>query len=188
MSENITDSNISPIFYHVLGILAVIILNIFNIIHLSSNINIQSWTTNFILILLISVPVIYRIINTLDAMVGYFPAKLDDILNFIPARISGFHVIFASYILSKSDFNWKNSYQIMSRDSNNSPSHNFGFTMAPIAGSLNISLEKKGVYKIGYNDRFLKRNDIIKAVKLSKLSIYLFILVSFIILFLYFFI
>lgn len=52
---------------------------------------------------------IYRMFNTLDAMVGYktdelihigfFPAKIDDVLNYIPARISGIYVVISAYLL-----------------------------------------------------------------------------------------
>ena len=61
----------------------------------------DSYTVLFILIL---IPFNYRIFNTLDAMVGYetdelidigfVPAKIDDILNYIPSRIAGLFVVF----------------------------------------------------------------------------------------------
>ena len=91
MTENITDSYIAPIFYFALGSIIFIIFNI----------------NDFIILLLI--PFIYRISNTLDAMLGYttdelidigfFPAKLDDFLNYIPSRISGVLIIISTYLI-----------------------------------------------------------------------------------------
>jgi adenosylcobinamide-phosphate synthase len=181
LSENITDSAISPIFYYILT--SIFILLIFSLNNFSSDLNINMF---YIITISILVAVFYRIINTLDAMVGYknekyhiigyFPAKLDDILNYIPARLSGFFLVFTSFIYRNSGFDWKNSYYIMKKDAKNPPSPNSGFSMAAVAGSLNISLIKKGVYNIGENKKLLEKNDIIKAIKLSKLSIYMFIL------------
>lgn len=197
LSENIIDSVISPIFYYILGTLIIALFftfNIFNFVSIRSIsiFNNELSNSNLILILLIIIPMIYRVINTLDAMVGYknekyfhighFPANLDDILNYIPARISGFLVVIASFLLSKSKFDWKNSYNIMKRDSKNSPSPNSGFTMAGVAGALNISLKKKDVYNIGDNGKKLKKDDIVRAIKLSKLTIFLFVIISILIL------
>ncbi|WP_299526435.1 cobalamin biosynthesis protein [uncultured Methanobrevibacter sp.] len=166
LSENITDSYISPVFYFMI----LSILGIF--IH----------SYNFLFILLL-IPFNYRIFNTLDAMVGYktdelinigfVPAKIDDILNYIPARISGLFVVLSAWILK---FNYKNSYKIMKRDARNCPSPNSGFTMATTAGALDIQLIKIDTYILGDNNKNIEINDINKAVKLSNLTILLFTL------------
>jgi adenosylcobinamide-phosphate synthase len=124
---------------------------------------------------------IYRIFNTLDAMLGYktdelkdigfVPAKIDDILNYIPARISGIYVVMSAYLLK---LDGKNAYRIMRRDARKCPSPNSGYTMATTAGALNIQLIKKETYILGDDNKDITADDISKAVKLSKLTIILF--------------
>ena len=153
LTENITDSVIAPLFYaFIFGVIGA---------------------------------VVYRVINTLDAMVGYktpekikigwFPAKLDDILNFIPARITGILVVIAAAFLR---LNWKNSYKIMMRDARKPDSPNSGFSMAAAAGALGIKLEKIGYYKIGDELSILTADKITEAVLLTKITILLFILIA----------
>ena len=155
LTENITDSYVAPIFYYF--IFGVIIL---------------FYQINDFLYWLLLVPMLYRLYNTLDAMVGYetdelkdigyFPAKIDDILNYIPSR---------AYILN---LNGKNSFRIMMRDARNCPSPNSGYTMASTAGALDIKLVKKDTYVLGDENKEIEVEDIEKAVKLSKLTIILF--------------
>ncbi|MBR4447744.1 cobalamin biosynthesis protein [Methanobrevibacter sp.] len=164
LTENITDSYVAPVFYYF----------VFGAVILYSPID----TALFYLLL---VPMFYRIFNTLDAMlgykteelnhIGYFPAKIDDILNFIPSRLSGIFVVFSAYLLK---LDWKNAYKIMMRDARKCPSPNSGFTMAPTAGALNIQLIKKDTYILGDDNKDITADDISKAVKLSKLTIILF--------------
>lgn len=164
LTENITDSYISPVFYFM----------IFSLI----GIYIHSYV---FLIVLLLIPFNYRIFNTLDAMVGYktdelinigfVPAKIDDILNYIPSRIAGFFVVLSSFCLN---FDYKNSYRILKRDAIKCPSPNSGFTMASAAGALDIQLIKVNTYVLGDNIKNIETNDINKAVKLSKLTMFLF--------------
>ena len=98
----------------------------------------------------------YRTINTLDSMIaykdGYFrhygwmAAKLDTLMNFIPARISPAFLIPAIIICRK---DWKNALRIWKRDRNRLESFNAGIPMAIIAGGLNTQLEKANHYKLG---------------------------------------
>lgn len=165
MTENITDSYIAPIFYFMTIGCLFIILNI-----------------NFF-ILLLFIPFIYRISNTLDAMLGYtsneliyigfFPAKLDDLLNYIPSRLSGIFVVISAYLLN---YNGKNAYKIMKRDARKCPSPNSGYTMASTAGALDIQLVKKDTYILGDNTHEISVSDISKAIKLTSLTIGLFTL------------
>lgn len=121
--------------------------------------------------------------NTLDAMVGYktdelkdigyFPAKIDDILNYIPSRIAGVYVVISAYLLK---MDGKNSYKIMRRDARKCPSPNSGFTMATTAGALDIQLIKKDTYILGDANNEINKEDITKAVNLSKVTIVLFTL------------
>lgn len=164
MTENITDSYIAPIFYF-------FIFSIILMIHQFEN----------QLFFLFLIPMLYRLFNTLDAMVGYetdelrdigfVPAKLDDILNYIPSRIAGLYVVISAYLLK---LDGKNSYMIMKRDARNCPSPNSGYTMASAAGALNIRLIKKQTYILGDENKPIEVDDIDRAVKLSKLTISLF--------------
>ncbi|MCI7292050.1 MAG: cobalamin biosynthesis protein [Methanobrevibacter woesei] len=176
LTENITDSYISPIFYFtIISVIALLF---------ADNIN-----TFLLVFVILWIPFLFRISNTLDAMVGYendklkyigyFPAKVDDILNYIPARIAGFLVVVSAFILK---LNWKNSYKIMLRDARNCPSPNSGFTMASTAGALNIQLVKKDTYILGDNTVEIDVLHISKAIKLSKFTILLFTIISFLIL------
>ena len=153
LTENITDSITAPIIYtYIFGVLGA---------------------------------VVYRVVNTLDAMVGYktpeninigwFPAKLDDILNYIPARITGLIVVFAAWVLK---MDWKNSYKIMIRDARKTPSPNSGYTMAATAGALGIQLEKKGVYILGDNINPLKIETISETIYLTKITTLIFLILS----------
>ena len=156
LTENITDSVIAPLFYaFIFGVLGA---------------------------------VFYRVINTLDAMVGYkkpeiieigwFPAKLDDILNYLPARITGMIVVIASVILK---MDWRNSYKIMIRDARKPDSPNSGYSMAAAAGALGIKLKKVGYYEIGDNINPLTTEKISDAILLTKVTIVLFLLFAFLI-------
>jgi adenosylcobinamide-phosphate synthase len=131
----------------------------------------------------------YRVVNTLDAMVGYkdpknidigwFPARLDDCLNYIPARITGFLMV-VSAIFMGSDY--KRAWQIMLNDAHNTPSPNSGYPMAAAAGALNVQLIKPGVYKLGDSNTPLTPEKITEAINLSIITISLFITTIFIIL------
>lgn len=97
--------------------------------------------------------ILYKAINTLDSMVGYknesynhfgwFSAKLDDVANFLPARISGLLILTASLILRK---NFKDSFKIMFRDGRKHPSPNSGISEAAMAGALGIRLGGPSTY------------------------------------------
>jgi adenosylcobinamide-phosphate synthase len=124
-AENICDSFVAPLFYF----------------------------------LIFGVPgtIAYRIINTFDAMVGYhghweylgrFAARLDDIANFIPARISALIIVLAALLCRK---NAPQAWHIMIRDHRKTESPNAGWTIGAIAGALGVQLEKVGHYKLGDN-------------------------------------
>ncbi|WP_405267324.1 cobalamin biosynthesis protein [Methanobrevibacter sp.] len=164
LTENITDSYVAPVFYYfVFG--AVILYNPFN----------------YHLYFLLLVPMLYRLSNTMDAMLGYkteelvnigfFAAKIDDVLNYIPSRIAGIFVVISAYLLR---LDGKNSFRIMMRDARNCPSPNSGYTMASTAGALNIQLIKKETYILGDSNKEITRDDISRAVDLSRLSMILF--------------
>ncbi len=105
--------------------------------------------------------VAYRIVNTFDAMIGFhgqweytgkFAARLDDALNFIPARLSGLFIVLASAIRG-ADF--AGSWRAMLGRHGRTESPNAGWTMGAMAGALGITLEKPGTYSLNGGGREL---------------------------------
>ena len=133
----------------------------------------------------------YKAINTLDSMVGYknqdykdfgwFSAKLDDFVNFIPARITGILIVISSFLLG---YNFKDSFRIMCRDGRNHLSPNSGIPEAAMAGALGIRVGGLTKYKgklvvkpyIGEDKTFIGPGLINKAIKVSFLSSFLMVL------------
>ncbi|MDI6606050.1 MAG: adenosylcobinamide-phosphate synthase CbiB [Candidatus Omnitrophota bacterium] len=96
----------------------------------------------------------YKAINTLDSMVGHendrykefgwFSAKLDDVVNYIPARISGFLICICSFVTGRG---FREAFRIMSRDGRKHSSPNSGISEAAVAGALGIRLGGNWVYQ-----------------------------------------
>lgn len=96
---------------------------------------------------------LYKSINTMDSMVGYkndkylyfgrCAAKLDDVVNYIPARISAWLMILAS---ACERMNWKNAEKIYKRDRYCHASPNSAQTEAVMAGALEVQLAGDAVY------------------------------------------
>lgn len=95
----------------------------------------------------------YKAINTCDSMFGYkndkyidfgfVSAKMDDLFNYIPARLTAYFIICSSYILG---FNYKNSLHIYKRDRYNHKSPNSAHPEAAVAGALGIKLGGANYY------------------------------------------
>lgn len=115
VSENTVDGIISPLFYFAVGGLPL--------------------------------AVAYRAVNTMDSMLGYknekylyfgrVAARLDDVANFIPARITAILFLISALILN---LDFKNAFKILKRDANKHPSPNGGWAEATVAGALNVQL------------------------------------------------
>lgn len=123
----------------------------------------------------------YKAINTMDSMVGYknekyinfgrFAAKLDDVVNYLPARISAYQMILASFFLK---YNYKNAFKIYKRDRYNHASPNSAQTESVCAGALNIQLAGNAYYfgklyekpTIGDDIREINYDDIKRANRL----------------------
>jgi len=98
---------------------------------------------------------LYKAVNTMDSMIGYknekymnfgkAAAKLDDVLNFIPSRISGLLFVLAAGILGK-DYSAKEALRIFKRDRRNHKSPNSAQTEAACAGALGIRLAGDASY------------------------------------------
>lgn len=120
----------------------------------------------------------YKAINTLDSMVGYknekyinmgrFSALADDVVNYIPSRISAYLMIFSSMLLR---IDYKEAYKIYKRDRYNHLSPNSAQTESVCAGALNIMLGGNSYYggklvvkkTMGDNIKPVEQDDIIKA-------------------------
>lgn len=97
----------------------------------------------------------YKAVNTMDSMVGYknerymyfgrAAAKLDDIVNFIPARLSAGLMIAAAYILGK-DYSGKDAVRIFKRDRFKHASPNSAQTESVCAGALQVRLAGDASY------------------------------------------
>ena len=98
---------------------------------------------------------LYKAVNTMDSMIGYknekylnfgrTAAKLDDVCNYLPSRISAYLMIAAAY-LGGSDFSGKGAYRIYKRDRRNHASPNSAQTESVCAGALGIQLAGDAVY------------------------------------------
>ncbi len=115
---------------------------------------------------------VYRAINTLDSMVGYrgeyeflgkASARLDDLLNLIPARLTALLLVSASFFLpgQKAGGAWR----IMWRDHSRTQSPNAGWAMSGMAGALGVELQKAGQYRLGDNTRPVEHQDITQAIR-----------------------
>lgn len=114
----------------------------------------------------------YRMANTFDAMIGYHgkyeylgkaAARLDDILNFIPARLTAVLMVMAAFILRHDP---RRAWRIMMRDHSKTESPNAGWPMSAAAGALGIELEKIGHYRLGDACRALSCREIDRSIAL----------------------
>jgi adenosylcobinamide-phosphate synthase len=140
-------------------------------------------TAPFFFFALLGVPgaFAYRVINTLDSMVGYktaefrnigwFSAKMDTITNYIPARVTAYLMVASAFLLRE---NWRESYQMLQRDKHKTASPNAGFTISAMAGALSIQLEKKDHYTLGDDHGHISHEDIGKALRVMTLTAALF--------------
>jgi adenosylcobinamide-phosphate synthase len=145
MTENLTDSIISPLFY-------------FSLFGLAG-------------------AAIFRAANTMDAMLGYrderiklgwCSARMDDILNFVPARLTVLLLLLYFAVMGK----FSDAVRVMHRDGHKRPGFNGGIVMAVMAGGTGIRFEKPGVYTIGDGEKTLDEAgpDIIRASRVVTLT------------------
>src|SRR5919197_3644375 len=126
----------------------------------------------------------YRVINTLDSMVGYkddyfkdigwMSARLDAFANYIPARITALLMVLSAKILGA---DWKNSFNILKRDHDKTSSLNAGYPMATMAGALRVRLEKIGHYTLGDEQEPVTLEKCKEAISIMKLTTLLFYIV-----------
>lgn len=95
----------------------------------------------------------YKAVNTMDSMFGYkneeymdfgyFPAKLDDVFNYIPARLAAYLTVASAYLLG---FHGERSLKIYNRDKYNHSSPNSAHPEAAFAGALGVRLGGANYY------------------------------------------
>jgi adenosylcobinamide-phosphate synthase len=97
----------------------------------------------------------YRLVNTADAMWGYqttefaqlgkFPARLDDILNWLPARLTAWFLVVAAVLAGEDG---RRAARVMVTQHGRTSSPNAGWTMSAMAGALGVTLTKRGAYRL----------------------------------------
>ncbi len=119
---------------------------------------------------------IYRVINTCDAMLGYrdaerewlgkFPARLDDLVNYIPARLTSACILLAGLFV-------KGRHQglsVLITDRRKTESPNAGWTMAALAGILNVSFSKEGCYVLNTDRPEPLGRDLLQGIQICRLA------------------
>jgi adenosylcobinamide-phosphate synthase len=101
----------------------------------------------------IPLAMVYKAVNTLDSMIGYrteryfyfgkFAARLDDVMNFIPARLTALLMVIATFVMR---LNATRALKILRRHHANHLSPNAGYPEAALAGALGIRLGGPSVY------------------------------------------
>jgi adenosylcobinamide-phosphate synthase len=118
----------------------------------------------------------YRASNTMDAMLGYrdhrgqigwFPARVDDLLTWVPARVTG--LLLLGYFAAKRRFG--PAIAALRKDARKRPGLNGGIPMAIMAGGAGVRFEKPGVYTMGTGEKSLDEGgrEIIRAVRVTTL-------------------
>ena len=98
---------------------------------------------------------LYKAVNTMDSMIGYkndryllfgrTAAKLDDVVNYLPARISAYLMIAAAYLAGR-DFDGTRAFSVYRRDRRKHASPNSAHTEAVCAGALGVRLAGDASY------------------------------------------
>lgn len=148
VAENTSDGILAPLIYYTLGGLPLV------------------W--------------MYRYANTLDSMWGYHneryewlgksAARLDDLLNWLPARFTAFLLVLAAALGGE---NARQALRILRRDARTTASPNAGYPMSAMAGALGVELEKVGQYRLGRGLSAPKAGDIRRAVRLMQTAVFL---------------
>ncbi len=141
VAENASDGIVAPLFYYALGGLPAALA--------------------------------YRFISTCDSMLGYrdpahewlgkAAARLDDLVNLIPSRLTAGLIVLAAWLMGGDG---RNAGRIWRRDARLTASPNAGHPMSAMAGALGVELEKVNHYRLGAGQRPPRAGDIGRAVRL----------------------
>ncbi len=145
VAENASDSIVAPLFYFAIGGLPAAL--------------------------------VYRFMNTCDAMVGYRSdkfewlgkpaARIDDLLNLIPARLTALMILIAGWMTTSRPLA---GLSVWFRDRNATTSPNAGQPMSAAAGVLGVELRRVGSYRLGSGQRQPDVSDIARTVRLLWLT------------------
>jgi adenosylcobinamide-phosphate synthase len=145
VAENLSDGVVAPLFYYLLGGLPLAFA--------------------------------YRFINTADSILGYhdprhewlgkISARLDDLANWLPARISAGLITLAAALGGEDGLR---AWATTRRDARLTQSPNAGYPMSAMAGALGLELEKSGHYRLGAGGRQAAAADIHRATRLLSLA------------------
>ncbi len=173
VAENMVDGITAPVFYAVVGSL------------------LSGLTGLDPLVMAVLGAMGYKAVNTMDSMFGYrndsylyfgrAAARLDDLVNLLPARISGLILIPAAFVLG---LDWRGALRILRRDRLAHASPNAAHSEAAVAGALGVILGGTSFYfgekvikaTIGDNRRELEDRDIPRTNSLILLASLLFLL------------
>ncbi len=145
VAENASDGIVAPLFYYALGGLPAALG--------------------------------YRFVNTADSLLGYrdparewlgkVPARLDDLANLLPARITAALLVLAAALVGEDA---RTARRIWQRDRGVTASPNAGHPMSAMAGTLGVELEKVGHYRLGAGQRPPAVEDIGRAVRVMHVA------------------
>ncbi len=132
LAENLTDGVVAPLCFYVVGALLGGVAGGLAL----------AWA--------------YRAVNTADAMIGYrrdelehlgrATARTDDVANYVPARLAAAALVAGAWLARESA---AGAARVLRRDGRRTESPNAGLTMAAMAGALGVTLEKRGLYRLG---------------------------------------
>lgn len=127
----------------------------------------------------------YRFANTADAMWGYktpefeqlgkFPARLDDLLNWLPARLTGWLLVVAAWLVGA---NAAGAARTMLGQHASTSSPNAGWTMSAMAGAIGVTLSKREVYELEGGQGRLDASTIRRALSLADVGMGLGVIVA----------
>jgi adenosylcobinamide-phosphate synthase len=148
----------------------------------------DSFVAPLLYFLVLGIPgaVAYRVINTLDAMIGMhgkyeylgkFAARLDDVVNIIPSRLTALLIVLAAFLMRSRG---RESWRTLLRDHSRTESPNAGYPMSAAAGALGVQFTKTGYYQLGDARQPLIPQTIDKALRLIDISAFSWIVVCFI--------
>jgi len=126
----------------------------------------------------------FRVVNTLDSMIGYkteelkdfgWPsAKLDTLLNFLTARLTALFISLAAWLLG---LNARRGLMVALRDHSKTESLNAGWPMSAMAGVLGVRLVKPSSYELGDPTDKLAPVHILQAIKVMRVAVILFAII-----------
>lgn len=152
VSENLVDSVVSPLFYFgLLGLPGAIAFR-------CSNLMDAMWGH----------------INEKYRVLGHFPARLDDVLGYIPSRLAPFFVGFAAKLMRLGS--GRSAVRAAVAEHRKTPSPNSGWPMTAVAAAMGVSFDKEGVYVMGEGP-LPSIDDIQRCCRLVELTSSVFLLV-----------